>query len=176
MGRNEKTNTSSDRTLLNEINSNKNQPFDDSTSAASTSTGAEQDGRASTISQRTTARSVPPASNDGKTAAATEPILPLAQGNGHTQATKPHENAPLKRHTTSSKNPAMSFFRETIPSFLAVSVMLSLIFGGCCSNVFALEAIIKPNPDSGKILFLLCPARFSQNAHSSPYYVTKLGD
>ncbi|KAI0172350.1 UAA transporter family-domain-containing protein [Hypoxylon sp. FL1284] len=31
---------------------------------------------------------------------------------------------------------------ETIPQWLAVGAMLSLIFGGCCSNVFALEAII----------------------------------
>lgn len=34
-------------------------------------------------------------------------------------------------------------FIETIPQWLAVGVMLGLIFGGCCSNVFALEAIIK---------------------------------
>ncbi|KAI1650557.1 UAA transporter family-domain-containing protein [Daldinia loculata] len=34
-------------------------------------------------------------------------------------------------------------FIETIPQWLAVGAMLSLIFGGCCSNVFALEAIIK---------------------------------
>jgi len=35
------------------------------------------------------------------------------------------------------------FFIETIPAWLTVGIMLSLIFGGCCSNVFALEAIIK---------------------------------
>ncbi|KAI1634370.1 UAA-domain-containing protein [Biscogniauxia mediterranea] len=34
-------------------------------------------------------------------------------------------------------------FIETIPQWLAVGAMLSLIFGGCCSNVFALEAIVK---------------------------------
>jgi len=34
-------------------------------------------------------------------------------------------------------------FIETIPQWLAVGAMLALIFGGCCSNVFALEAIIK---------------------------------
>ncbi|KAI1459421.1 UAA transporter family-domain-containing protein [Annulohypoxylon moriforme] len=33
-------------------------------------------------------------------------------------------------------------FIETIPQWLAVGAMLGLIFGGCCSNVFALEAII----------------------------------
>ncbi|KAH7030818.1 UAA transporter family-domain-containing protein [Microdochium trichocladiopsis] len=44
------------------------------------------------------------------------------------------------------------FFIETIPAWLAVGVMLSLIFGGCCSNVFALEAIIKVEPASGTLL------------------------
>jgi hypothetical protein len=40
-------------------------------------------------------------------------------------------------------------FIETIPQWLAVGVMLGLIFGGCCSNVFALEAIVKVEPASG---------------------------
>jgi hypothetical protein len=40
-------------------------------------------------------------------------------------------------------------FIETIPQWLAVGAMLGLIFGGCCSNVFALEAIIKVEPGSG---------------------------
>lgn len=40
-------------------------------------------------------------------------------------------------------------FIETIPQWLAVGAMLSLIFGGCCSNVFALEAIVKVEPASG---------------------------
>jgi UDP-xylose/UDP-N-acetylglucosamine transporter B4 len=40
-------------------------------------------------------------------------------------------------------------FIETIPQWLAVGAMLSLIFGGCCSNVFALESIIKVERDSG---------------------------
>ncbi|KAK0666330.1 UAA transporter family-domain-containing protein [Cercophora samala] len=43
-------------------------------------------------------------------------------------------------------------FIETIPQWLAVGAMLSLIFGGCCSNVFALESIIKVEPDSGFLL------------------------
>jgi UDP-xylose/UDP-N-acetylglucosamine transporter B4 len=40
-------------------------------------------------------------------------------------------------------------FIETIPQWIAVGAMLSLIFGGCCSNVFALEAIVKVEPGSG---------------------------
>ncbi|OTB01495.1 hypothetical protein M426DRAFT_323386 [Hypoxylon sp. CI-4A] len=43
-------------------------------------------------------------------------------------------------------------FIETIPQWLAVGAMLSLIFGGCCSNVFALEAIIKVEPATGTLL------------------------
>lgn len=43
-------------------------------------------------------------------------------------------------------------FIETIPQWLAVGAMLSLIFGGCCSNVFALESIIKVERDSGLLL------------------------
>lgn len=42
-------------------------------------------------------------------------------------------------------------FIETIPQWLAVGAMLSLIFGGCCSNVFALEAIVKVEPASGRL-------------------------
>jgi UDP-xylose/UDP-N-acetylglucosamine transporter B4 len=42
-------------------------------------------------------------------------------------------------------------FMETIPQLMVVGAMLGLIFGGCCSNVFALEAIIKPNPDAGTL-------------------------
>ncbi|KAK0632877.1 UAA transporter family-domain-containing protein [Immersiella caudata] len=43
-------------------------------------------------------------------------------------------------------------FIETIPQWLAIGAMLSLIFGGCCSNVFALESIIKVERDSGLLL------------------------
>ena len=42
-------------------------------------------------------------------------------------------------------------FIETIPQWLAIGVMLSLIFGGCCSNVFALESIVKVEPASGML-------------------------
>ncbi len=40
-------------------------------------------------------------------------------------------------------------FIETIPQWLTVGAMLALIFGGCCSNVFALESIIKVERESG---------------------------
>ncbi|CAH0047879.1 unnamed protein product [Clonostachys solani] len=45
----------------------------------------------------------------------------------------------------------MSLARHAGPSLLAASVMLGLIFGGCCSNVYALEAIINFEPSAGTI-------------------------
>ncbi|OAX83430.1 hypothetical protein ACJ72_02209 [Emergomyces africanus] len=42
--------------------------------------------------------------------------------------------------------------QTTIPAWLNIGIMMSLIFGGCCSNVFALEAIIKDNPASGVLI------------------------
>ncbi len=41
-------------------------------------------------------------------------------------------------------------FIETIPAWLSIGAMLALIFGGCCSNVFALESIIQVEPASGR--------------------------
>ncbi|PNY29292.1 Uncharacterized protein TCAP_00793 [Tolypocladium capitatum] len=41
---------------------------------------------------------------------------------------------------------------EAGPSLLVASLMLGLIFGGCCSNVYALEAIINFEPASGTLL------------------------
>ncbi|EEQ85275.2 UPD-GlcNAc transporter [Blastomyces dermatitidis ER-3] len=42
--------------------------------------------------------------------------------------------------------------QTTIPAWLNIGIMMSLIFGGCCSNVFALEAIIKDHPASGVLI------------------------
>ncbi|KAM5370638.1 hypothetical protein ACJZ2D_008352 [Fusarium nematophilum] len=42
--------------------------------------------------------------------------------------------------------------REVGPSLLSIAVMLCLIFGGCCSNVYALEAIVNFEPSSGTLL------------------------
>ncbi|KAJ8057934.1 hypothetical protein OCU04_013113 [Sclerotinia nivalis] len=65
-------------------------------------------------------------------------------------------------------------FIETIPQWLAVGAMLGLIFGGCCSNVFALEAIVKVEPDSGTLmtfvqfLFVAVTGYISQFNRSRP--------
>ena len=45
-----------------------------------------------------------------------------------------------------------TLLRAVFPAVLSWGLILSLIFGGCCSNVFALEAIIKADPDAGLLL------------------------
>ncbi|OGM39991.1 putative UPD-GlcNAc transporter (Mnn2-2) [Aspergillus bombycis] len=39
-----------------------------------------------------------------------------------------------------------------LPGWTTIAFMISLIFGGCCANVFALEAIIKEQPSSGPLI------------------------
>ncbi|KAJ5860619.1 uncharacterized protein N7529_007929 [Penicillium soppii] len=47
-----------------------------------------------------------------------------------------------------------------VPSWTNMAMMVSLIFGGCCANVFALEAIIKEQPTAGPLItfaqFIIC--------------------
>ncbi|KAJ5112951.1 UDP-N-acetylglucosamine transporter yea4 [Penicillium angulare] len=47
-----------------------------------------------------------------------------------------------------------------MPTWANMVLMASLIFGGCCANVFALEAIIKEQPTAGPLItfaqFVLC--------------------
>lgn len=42
-------------------------------------------------------------------------------------------------------------FIETIPQWLAVGVMLGLIFGGCCSNVRVSRLLARPRRRSAKL-------------------------
>ncbi|KAH0545055.1 hypothetical protein FGG08_000826 [Glutinoglossum americanum] len=42
--------------------------------------------------------------------------------------------------------------QSTVPAWIQTCVMAGLIFGGCCSNVFALEAIVKDEPSSGILI------------------------
>ncbi|KAK6532920.1 golgi uridine diphosphate-N- acetylglucosamine transporter [Arthrobotrys megalospora] len=50
------------------------------------------------------------------------------------------------------KSVASGALQSTVPEWVGLAMMISLIFGGCCSNVFALEAIIKEAPDSGHLI------------------------
>ncbi|KAF3158811.1 golgi uridine diphosphate-N- acetylglucosamine transporter [Orbilia oligospora] len=51
-----------------------------------------------------------------------------------------------------AKSAASGVLQATVPEWFGLAMMISLIFGGCCSNVFALEAIIKEAPDSGHLI------------------------
>lgn len=57
--------------------------------------------------------------------------------------------------------------QATIPMWVQTFVMISLIFGGCCSNVFALEAIVKEEPQSGHLITF---AQFCLVAAEGLYY------
>ncbi|CAG8262121.1 unnamed protein product [Penicillium nalgiovense] len=60
---------------------------------------------------------------------------------------------------------------SAVPSWTSMVLMVSLIFGGCCANVFALEAIIKEQPTAGPLItfaqFVLC-ALFTIPSFLSP--------
>ncbi|KAK6505592.1 golgi uridine diphosphate-N- acetylglucosamine transporter [Arthrobotrys musiformis] len=51
-----------------------------------------------------------------------------------------------------TKSMVSGTLQATVPEWFGLAMMISLIFGGCCSNVFALEAIIKEAPDSGHLI------------------------
>lgn len=59
-------------------------------------------------------------------------------------------------HTTSTQPTAMStmssLMSHSAPPLITSAIMLGLIFGGCCSNVYALEAIISVEPSAGTLL------------------------
>ncbi|CAG8000986.1 unnamed protein product [Penicillium nalgiovense] len=60
---------------------------------------------------------------------------------------------------------------SSVPIWTSMVLMVSLIFGGCCANVFALEAIIKEQPTAGPLItfaqFVLC-ALFTIPSFLSP--------
>ncbi|KAK2803802.1 golgi uridine diphosphate-N- acetylglucosamine transporter [Onygenales sp. PD_10] len=47
---------------------------------------------------------------------------------------------------------AAAVAQTTVPAWLNIGIMMSLIFGGCCANVFALEAIIIDEPAAGALI------------------------
>ncbi|EWC45984.1 hypothetical protein DRE_04777 [Drechslerella stenobrocha 248] len=53
-----------------------------------------------------------------------------------------------------SRSIAAGALQSTVPEWLGLTMMIGLIFGGCCSNVFALEAIVKEAPDAGHLITL----------------------
>lgn len=59
-----------------------------------------------------------------------------------------------KEQSLTKKDPSLTaaLAQATLPQWLTVSLMLSLIFGGCCANVLALEALIREVPGSGTLI------------------------
>ncbi|ERF69022.1 hypothetical protein EPUS_06709 [Endocarpon pusillum Z07020] len=51
-----------------------------------------------------------------------------------------------------SKSSAYAVAHVTMPEWINIIAMISLIFGGCCANAFALEAIVKEAPGSGTLI------------------------
>ncbi|KAF3481917.1 uncharacterized protein GIQ15_04676 [Arthroderma uncinatum] len=47
---------------------------------------------------------------------------------------------------------ASAVAQSTVPAWVNIVIIASLIFGGCCSNVFSLEALIKDDPNSGTLI------------------------
>ncbi|KAL2037677.1 hypothetical protein N7G274_009622 [Stereocaulon virgatum] len=63
-----------------------------------------------------------------------------------------------------------AMLQMTVPKYMSLVVMTSLIFGGCCSNVYALESIIKEEPESGLLITFIqfvVVALFTWPAHCS---------
>lgn len=75
--------------------------------------------------------------------------------NGTIKNSAQTENRNVKSDTDSAKLKKSSTYavaHATLPQWFNVIAMMSLIFGGCCANVFALEAIIKEAPGSGILI------------------------
>ncbi|MCJ1403941.1 golgi uridine diphosphate-N- acetylglucosamine transporter [Xylographa trunciseda] len=67
---------------------------------------------------------------------------------------------------------------SSVPAVISWGLSMGLIFGGCCSNVFALEAIVKEEPETGLLItftqfvvtFLLTWPRHFSSTHR-PWYL-----
>ncbi|KAI4270001.1 MAG: hypothetical protein LQ337_006953 [Flavoplaca oasis] len=46
----------------------------------------------------------------------------------------------------------LATLQATLPALISWGVTVALIFGGCCSNVFALETIVKEQPHAGNLI------------------------
>ena len=73
--------------------------------------------------------------------------------NGHLlgplRRTKSYDNA---EGSPDQRGIAVAISSTMVPEWLNAIAIVALIFGGCCSNVFALEAIVKEAPGSGTLI------------------------
>ncbi|KAF9869817.1 protein phosphatase pp2a regulatory subunit b [Colletotrichum karsti] len=150
-------------------------PFEDSIAIAATNNALTASMTSSTTSRR---RGQP----QGTTSMTSEKMDPSVNPRGrYDKAASPAPNGLAMNghalHDTESEKPIQAAGRIVVGLFsqwIAVGVMLGLIFGGCCSNVYALEAIIKVEPSSGTLLtfvqflFVAVTGYFSQFDRSRP--------
>ncbi|KAJ5160652.1 UDP-N-acetylglucosamine transporter yea4, partial [Penicillium canariense] len=110
--------------------------------------------------------------NDSDTAKLTTDAYAIPQTRQSTDSSNSHANGSstfqpaLKSRAAGSDSAKMNggviaaVAHATVPSWANMALMASLIFGGCCTNVFALEAIIKEQPTAGPLItfaqFVLC--------------------
>ncbi|PGH11813.1 hypothetical protein AJ80_06971 [Polytolypa hystricis UAMH7299] len=87
-----------------------------------------------------------------------------------------------KKEDKQSGSFAAAVAQSTLPAWANVAIMTSLIFGGCCANVFALEAIIIDDPGAGALItftqfivtaVLTLPYFFSLSAGPRSFFLSK---
>jgi solute carrier family 35 (UDP-xylose/UDP-N-acetylglucosamine transporter), member B4 len=61
-------------------------------------------------------------------------------------------NGTLEKPPLESRLSTFAIVHATAPEWSRVMTIASLIFGGCCANVYALEAIVKESPSSGILI------------------------
>ncbi|KAL1960671.1 hypothetical protein VTO42DRAFT_6501 [Malbranchea cinnamomea] len=79
------------------------------------------------------------------------PAIPMDKTNGVQTGAQVALKEP-KASVEKWDNVASAVAQSTLPAWVNVGIMVGLIFGGCCANVFALEAIIVDSPGSGALI------------------------
>ncbi|EER28688.1 hypothetical protein CPC735_039520 [Coccidioides posadasii C735 delta SOWgp] len=74
-----------------------------------------------------------------------------ANPNGFISTVKPN-NTPIPDGPERVGDIATAVAHATVPAWANVGFMLALIFGGCCANVFTLEAIVTDMPHAGALI------------------------
>ncbi|KAL4802641.1 hypothetical protein BDV18DRAFT_63582 [Aspergillus unguis] len=74
-------------------------------------------------------------------------LPPPGAGNSTTDMGSRKEPAAFRIHSV--RDIVATAVQTTFAQWTSIILMISLIFGGCCANVYALEAIIKNQPSSG---------------------------
>ncbi|KAM5443054.1 golgi uridine diphosphate-N-acetylglucosamine transporter [Microsporum ferrugineum] len=70
----------------------------------------------------------------------------IKKPNNITTSQSSSENGNKLRGVTSA------IVQSTVPTWMNIAIIATFIFGGCCSNVFALEALIKDDPNFGTLI------------------------